>query len=138
MLTLSSYLPLTTNKIQTHRYRARGRLMQNGLCVRALRAFAAAEDYLAGRCPTLLAAALCHGSNIGYVRAAITVLKADDARLVRRVLRGHEPLLKAAASVANAVLMAETFRKASGPERELFGRMAGAAELFDTAVVTAL
>ncbi len=75
---------------------------------------------------------------MAYVRAAITILKADDIRLVRRVLKGHEPLLATAASITNAVALTETFRKASGAERALFGRWAGPAEVFDTAVVTAL
>jgi hypothetical protein len=137
MMSLASQLS-TTSKTHPRHYRARGRLMRNGYRVAALRALDAAESYLTGRFPTLQAAAVCCGASVAYVRAAIVVLKADDAKLVRRVLRGHEPLLKAAASVANAVIMVETFRRMSPPERDLFGRWAGPAEVFDTAVVTAL
>lgn len=138
MLPLSSYVPTTPTKSQSRSYRARGRLMRNGCCVAALRALNAAEGYLQGRFPTLQVAALCNGSCIAYVRAGVTVLKADDPKLVTRVLRGREPLLKAAASVANAVIMVETFRKASGTERQMFGRMAGPTEVFDDTVATAL
>jgi hypothetical protein len=138
MQPLSSYLLTTTTKNQVRHYRARGRLIRNGQCVAALRALNAAEGYLTGRFPTLQAAAICCGSCVAYVRAAITILKADDAKLVRRVLRGDEPLLRASAAVTNAVILAETFHKASVAERELFGRWAGPAEVFDSVVTPAL
>jgi hypothetical protein len=138
MLSLAQCLPANGVKIQTRSYRARGRLKRGGFCLAALRALTAAEGYLTGWFPTLQAAAICCGTCVTYVRAAITTLKAGDIRLLDRVVRGREPLLKAAASVANAVALTETFRKASGPEREQFGRMAGPAEVFDSVVTPAL
>jgi hypothetical protein len=139
MLTRLPSYSSTTRKNHPRRYRPRGRRIRNGKCVAAVRALYAADGYLnLRRYPTLAAAAVSHGSNINYVRGAIIILKSGDDGLQSRVLRGAQSLLRAAASVSNAVILVENFRKASGPEREMFGRMAGAAELFDTAVVTAL
>jgi hypothetical protein len=119
-------------------YRPRGRRMRDGQCAAALRAITAAQGYLSGTFPTLNTAANCCGSNAAYVAAAVTVLKADDAALIGDVLQGAVPLMKAAASVSNAVRMIEAFKKGSSFERRIFGRVAGPAAVFDHAVVAAL
>ena len=70
-----TYLNSTTLKNQPHPYRARGRRMRDGWCAAAARAFTGAELYLDKRFPTLAKTATASGSNVGYVRAALVLIK---------------------------------------------------------------
>jgi hypothetical protein len=135
----SAYLNSVGWKNQPHHpYRPRGRIMRGGQCAAALRALTAAKGYLGGQFPTLGIAANSCGTSPSYVRAGITILKANDAALIANVLSGVVPLLKAAASVKHAVDMIEAFAKSTRTERRIFGQAAGPATVFDEVVVAAL
>jgi hypothetical protein len=66
-----------------------------------MRAFTGARLHLGMPIPplTLSDAACMTGSNVNYVQAAITVLRAEDAALVEAVRTGEIALLAAAAQV---------------------------------------
>src|SRR5215469_6142815 len=51
------------------------------------------------------------GSNLHYIEAAITVLKAEDPGLLADVLAGREPLLAAAAKVRHRADLIAAYRK---------------------------
>ena len=84
---------------------------------------------------TLSDAARMTGSNVSYVQAAITVLKAEDAALVEAVRTGEIALLAAAAQVRRRADLITALRNASAEDRAAAGRALGVAAIFDECVV---
>jgi hypothetical protein len=115
-----------------------------------IRAFTGAELYLDKRFSTLAKAADACGSNVHYVRAAITLIQDRTARCpttVRdSVLVGHVPLLVAANQVrrrrkAERIPVDEAvaaWRAWTPEQRAEFGRGTGIAELWDDSIVPAM
>jgi hypothetical protein len=101
MFGVSSSLPRTVLKVHTpaprRRHRSARRRFRHGQCAAVIHALTAAQLYIDSKVSTLVAAAESCGSNVHYVRAAIILLKADNASLISRVLAGRMPLLAAAA-----------------------------------------
>ena len=113
------------NKIKKT-YRSRRRLVRDGQCAAALRAFLAARAYADGWFDSLAAAAVSAGSNVHYTRAALTLRKSNDERLMWQVRYGNVPILTAAAQVEPQVKLIETYRKASPANLEAFRVATGA------------
>src|SRR5262245_62028339 len=133
----------------THRRRQRAsarRQFRHGWRAAAVRAFTAAGLYLNEQVPTLAAAAERCGSNVHYVRAAIVLIKHETLIEQEKVLRGQVPLLEAAnqawrqrkvkdITVDEAVM---SWRRWTPEQRAEFGRGAGIAELWDSAIVPSM
>jgi hypothetical protein len=111
-----------------------------------VRAFTGAEIYLARRVPSLAAAAVRCGSNVGYIKAAIVLLQDEPAlhsqQTRESVLAGRVPLLAAAREVrkrqkAGRVTVEEmtaTWRAWPPALRATFGREVGISEIWDFAI----
>jgi hypothetical protein len=82
----------------------------------------------------LVDAAVACGSCIQYVRAAIVLLKSENASLLERVLRGNAPLLQTAAEAQRLADLVAAYRKARPEDLQALGRAVGAENLF-TAVI---
>ena len=109
--------------------------MITATAVLAVRAFTAARLYLNDDAvPTLAAAAESCGSNVAYVRAAITLVKTDNPALVSDVLAGQVPILQAAAQVRPVVDLVTAYREAKDPDRVAFARACGAEAIFNVLV----
>ena len=106
----------------------------------ALRGFMAARVVLGLPIPrtTIAAAAMCCGSNVTYVRAALAVLKTEDPALQQQVLEGCCSLLATAAEVRNRSALIDAYRTASTADRIAFAKAVGADMLFDNVVVPAV
>jgi hypothetical protein len=116
-----------------------------------VRAAAAAGLYLDGKIPSLAVAAEACGSNVNYIRAAIALLKADDASLLNLTMAGRVSLTEAAnlarlqtatrvtvdEAVAPAVAVA-SWRVWTPEQRAEFGRGAGVSNLWDHAIAPVL
>jgi hypothetical protein len=102
----------TTRHRQRRHYRSSRRHFKDGKRAAALRAITAARLYASGAI-TLEAAATSCGSNVAYVKAAATLLKAENRALLDNVLIGSVGLLRAAAQVRRLVDFLEAYRKAS-------------------------
>jgi hypothetical protein len=107
---------------------------RHGKCAAANRALTAARLYISNAIPTLAAAAEACGSNVHYVRAAIILLKADNAALVSDVLAGRVPLLAAAAEAKRLVNLVAAYKAAKDPDRVAFARACGAEAILDVLV----
>jgi hypothetical protein len=104
------------------------------MCAAVVRALTAARLYRNGAVSTLVKAAEACGSNVAYVRAAATLLKADNASLIHDVLRGRVPLLAAAAEAQRLVNLITAYKAAKDPDRVAFARACGIETIFDTLV----
>jgi hypothetical protein len=129
---------IQTTRRRNKKYRSRHRHKRGGRCAAAVRAMTAAKLYLAGSTPSLEAAAFSCGTNPAYVRAAIVLLRSENATLLSRVLRGDLPLLAAAAQVKRVANLVEAYRTASAGDRVAFARTVGSTVLFDTTLVPAI
>jgi hypothetical protein len=91
------YVASTGFKVQPPRFhrphRSPHRQFRHGKRAGVVRAFTAARLYTGNAVPTLAAAAESCGSNVNYIRAAITLLKVDDPHLMRRVYAGQAALV---------------------------------------------
>jgi thioredoxin-like negative regulator of GroEL len=77
----------------------------------------AAHQLATGKAPTIeIAAANCF-TNSTYVRAAVTLLKAENQDLQDRVTRGEISLLQAAKQVKRVAALVDAYRRAT--ERDL-------------------
>ena len=85
--------------------------IRNGVRVANLKALTAGEFYLANTV-TLQEAALRHGTNVAYLRAAITVIKANDLDWVDRLLHGRCRILAAAKFLEPQVKAIEALKAA--------------------------
>jgi hypothetical protein len=90
-----------------------------GVCAAALRAVTAGQVYLT-KDISLEEVAARHGSNVQYVRAAITLLKSGDQRLIEAVMRGDTPILTAAKAVVPLVMLLTGYEQASPKARDDF------------------
>jgi hypothetical protein len=120
------------------------RHFRNGHRAAVVRATTAARLYLRGETPSLAAAAEATGSNVPYIQAAITLLKADDPGPLNLAIAGWISLPQAAAAerlrrqtitVSAAV---SSWREWSPEQRAEFGRGAGVANIWDDAIVPTL
>jgi hypothetical protein len=118
-----------------HRHRQRRstrRYFRHGQRAAALRAITAAKLYAAGAIPSLALAAASCGSNVQYVKAAVTLLK-SEARL-DSVLKGHIPLLGAATQAKRVADLVSAYRSANDQERVAFARACNAEKIFEVLV----
>jgi len=82
----------------------------------------------------LQAAAEACGSNVKYIQAAIVLLRADNASLVRDVRRGNISLLQAAREAQRLVNLITAYRAATDPDRVAFAKAVGVETVFDPLV----
>jgi hypothetical protein len=115
--------------------RSARRHIRHGQRAAALRAFTAARLYLDKAARTVAVAAECTGSNPRYVLAALTLLRNEDAGLVKDVLRDRIPLLKAAAQVQRVVELVTAYRSASVPQRATAAKRVGIDTVWDEMIV---
>lgn len=139
---MHSPFPLyTTHKRNSARkYRPRGRRVRDGEQAAVVRALTAAKLHLGIPIPppTLAEAAKMTGSSIGYIQAAITILKAEDANLVTHVTRGSDPLVPAAARVKKRVKVITAIRGASPEDLVAAAKTIGLDAVFDRMLAPAL
>ena len=102
-----------------------------GISLPALRAITGARGFAVGAFPTLEMAALSCGSHRSSVAAATIILKAEDSALLADVITGRKPLLATARSILHAANLIDSFRRASGAERQIFARVITPGALFD-------
>ena len=84
-----------------------------------MRAFSAAQEYLGGGV-SLKEAAIRHGSNPPYVRAAVMLTKANDRWLIDATMRGSITVTAAAKSVEPLLLLLEGYQRVSPKVRDDF------------------
>jgi hypothetical protein len=119
------------------------RHFRNGHRAAVVRATTGARLYLDKQIPTLAAAAEACGSNVQYVRAAITLLTTDDPSPLNLALGGWISLIGAAnqarlqrkmksVTVDSAVA---SWRVWTPEQRAEFGRGAGVGNLWDHAII---
>jgi homoserine kinase len=94
----------------------------------------AAMLYLNKVAPTLASAAICCGSNVRYVRAAVILQQSENTALARDVLAGHVSLQTAAAQVQRVSDLVSAYRHATEPDRVAFARACNAEQIFDVLV----
>jgi hypothetical protein len=78
----------------------------------ALRAIIGARLCASGQAETAAVAAACTGSTAAHVRAGTIILKAEDERLLRRVLFSHISLLEAAKEARRVSKLVDAYRGA--------------------------
>jgi hypothetical protein len=98
----------------------------------------AAKLYLSGQASNLDVAALSCGSCVTYVQAAVTLIKAENATMLERALRGQMPLQAAAKQVKQIANLVDAYRTASAADRVAFAKTIGPTTLFDSALVPAI
>jgi hypothetical protein len=109
---------------------------RNGVCLAALRAFTAAQLYLAPENTFDLAeCALRCGSGVVYVRAAIVLLEHDDPTLIDAVVHGRINILAAAKPIAAEMRLVAAFTAASPKARAAAGARIGSAAVWDSLIV---
>jgi hypothetical protein len=113
------------------------RRFRHGVCTAALRAVTAARLYLSGTVPNLAKAAVSCGSNVCYVRAAIAVLRSENAELLDFVVHGRVSLLAAARQVEPLVNLIDAYRAANQKDRVASFRTLGPERVFDEIVLAA-
>jgi hypothetical protein len=122
-----------------HRQSARRHFLRSGERAAALRALTGARLYLTGQASSIRAAAECCGSNVLYVRAAVTLCRAENSALRDRVLRGCIPLMEAARQVEHIAGLVRAYRAASTADCVGFVKaVGGPTVLFDTVLVPAI
>ena len=120
----------TRRRRQSSTRRSSRRHFRDGQCAAALRAITGARLYLGKQVPSLAEAAVSVGSNIPYIAAAITLIKAEDATLRERVLEGHVTLFAAATQVQQVADLVSAYRAATTDDLVALGRTVGAERLF--------
>jgi len=103
----------------------------------AVRAITGARLYLSKNVPTLRGAAEACGSNVHYVKAVITLIRAENATLLERVIAGKVSVLAAAREVGRLANLVAAYRIASANDRVAFAAVIGPTTLFDTVLVPA-
>ena len=99
-----------------------------------LRAETAARGYLAGTWANVVEAAAACGSNAVYVRAVLTLIRAEAGDQLQEALRGHISLLAAAKKFAVVAELVGAARRASAADLQLAGRTLGPALIWDAMV----
>jgi hypothetical protein len=110
---------LSKRKRYRRQYRSARRHFRHGLRAAVMRAVTAAKLYASGSVSTITIAAASCGS------AAITLLRAENAALLERVLTGDIPLLRAAAQTRRIADLVAAYRCADGADRVAFMRTCG-------------
>jgi thioredoxin-like negative regulator of GroEL len=87
---------------------------------------------------TAVKAAAATGTTRAAVHAALIVLQNGDEGLAASVLKGWEPLSRAADKVRARVKLVEAFNSATPDDRVAFARAIGPTELFEAAIEPAL
>jgi hypothetical protein len=134
--------PHVTSKIQSRRhwrlcprkYRSARRHFRRGQRAAVTRAMVSARLYVDRQIPTLVMAAESCGSNVNYVRAAATLLRAEAFELIEQVSNGALPLLAAAKQVQRIANMVTAYKAGSTADRIVFGRVVGVDTLFDDSI----
>jgi hypothetical protein len=121
-----------------HRQSARRHYLRSGERAAALRALTGARLYLTKQVSSYVAAAECCGSNRLYVKAAVTLLTAENSTLREQVLQGWIPLMAAAHQVERIAALVRAYRVATSADRVEFARVVGPTTLFDNALIPAL
>jgi len=142
MALLNHGSPQATSAAHSPRRRSPHRQFRNGRRAAAVRAFTGARLYLDKKAPTLIQAAEDCGSNVQYVRAAITVIEDGSLAEHALILTGDLPLLTAASEArlrrkAERVTVEEavaSWRSWTPEQRVAFGRGAGISEIWDCAI----
>jgi hypothetical protein len=127
-----------TRRRRQSRHRSPRRHLRNGERAAVIRAMTAAKLYLDQTAPTVVFAATACGSNAHYVRAAVTLMKAENLTLVDRVAKGHVSLLQAARDVKQLAGRVNAYRTATAADHVAFAHVIGPATLFDNAVAPAI
>jgi len=109
------------------------RRFHRGQCTAATRAVTGARLYASGAVQSFEAAAICTGSNVGYVRAALVVVRAEDSELLGMVMAGSISLPAAAAQVRGVSRLMHAYREADTGARVIFGRTVGSDNLLELA-----
>jgi hypothetical protein len=129
----------TTNGHRKHRHpRSPRRHFRHGQRAAAVRAITAARLYLSGFANSFANAADQCGSSVVYVRAAVTLLRAENASLLNAVLGGKVPLLAAAREMQRLADLVAAYRTASASDRVAFAHAVGPTTLFENALVPAM
>jgi hypothetical protein len=71
------------------------------------------------------------GSSEIYVKAAIPLLRAENAVLLERVLKGDISLLRAAAQTRRVAALVSAYRSADNADRVAFARTCGVDDVFN-------
>jgi iron only hydrogenase large subunit-like protein len=98
----------------------------------------AAGLYLDNLVPSLAVAALCCGSCITYIQAAIILLQSENETMLERALRGRMPLVAAAKQVKQVANLVTAYRTASATDRVAFAKTVGPTALFDSTLAPAI
>jgi len=118
---------------------ARRHFLHSGGRAAARRALTGARLYLTKQVSSYRAAAECCGSNHRYVKAAVTLCRAENSTLQGRVLRGWIPLTEAARQVEQVAALVRAYRVASTADCiEFVKAVGGPTILFDTLLVPAI
>jgi DNA N-6-adenine-methyltransferase (Dam) len=112
-------VPFTSIRTPARRDRKRNRRVRDREQVAVIRALLAARLHLGLPIPrqTLAEAVKKTGSSLGYVPAAVTILKAEDERLVDHLSRGRIPLVPTAAQIKRRAELIAALRQASPEDR---------------------
>jgi hypothetical protein len=122
-----------------HRLRHRSRhQFHNGRRAAVLRAVTAARLWLNGQAPTLAAAAACCGASLGYVWAALILIKSENAAVMSDVLAGRVPLITAAKQLKGAAEIVTAYRKSNAKELVTFGKIVGLTDVWDHVINPAI
>jgi hypothetical protein len=117
--------------VKSKRRRSARRHFRHGHRAAVIRAITAAKLYIDEAIPNLTTAAECCGSNVVYVTAAVILLRSENAALQERVLKGHVPLLAAAAQVKQVANLVTAYRAAKDADRIAFARACGTDQILD-------
>jgi hypothetical protein len=121
---------------QAHRPRRRRRKQfRGGQRLAIARAIAAGRAYLAGTFTTQTEAATAHGTNLVYIRAVITLLRAEAGSQLRHALLGHASLLRLAREFKVTSVIVSACRRATAFDLEISGRTLGPAMVWDSMIV---
>ena len=123
---------------QRRRHRSSRRYFDHGQRLAALRALTAASLRLNGAFSSQAQAAAACGSGVVYVRAAVAILRSEDASVRDEVLTGQLPLLAAAALVEKRAAIVAAYRQATAADRIAFAKAIGPTVLFDNDLVPAM
>jgi hypothetical protein len=120
------------------RHRSSRRHFEHGTRRAVLRAFTAAQLYIAGTFPTLAAAAEACGTNTDYIAAAVIVLQTEDGALKAAVFDGTVSLLAAAKAMKQTAKLLAAYRAADGADKFAFARTVTAGAVWDELICPVL
>jgi hypothetical protein len=107
------------------------RRFRNGKRAAALRAFTAATLYASGSAPSVAAAAVCCGSCVQYVRAAVILQRSENTSLIKEVVAGRVDLQRAGAQARRVADLISAYRRAADEDRVSFARACDAEQILN-------